>query len=484
MASFGVGTGRAPVELLGARPEREGLGERVARLGRGRGPAAVVDGFVEQVGQVRRRQGVVLGDGGQQIGVLGQPRHQGPADGRVPPGAFGRGQVGVHGLAGQRVDEAERAGLPRLLDEPGPDGVVEVVEDHAVAGGLEQRGVEVAPDHRSHRQGALGALRQRQHTEPEHVGDPGRYVEALGVRGGDSPAGGEQPRHLEGEERVAVAAAGEHVDQLGTGCVEDPVEQRRDAVVVERPHLDPAYLQPRQVGQGLAELGVAARVDGPHRRHQQDRVTGELCGDMAEQLQRGVIGPVQVLERDHQRLPRRSQQLRHGGERPQRRRGRRAGAIGVLTDHPGGLAEQCGDLGRVVGTRGERPDHREPGPVRRGEIGLVAAPLQHQDSPRLRASDQLCGQQALPDPRVAGDQDDAAVPPRGQVVEGVVEGGQRLGSPDHRLPGGQDVVRFRPRAGEVGVLGEHLRLEPAYGGRWVEPELLDEVVAEPAQRLE
>ena len=45
-------------------------------------------------------------------------------------------------------------------------------------------------------------------------------------------------------------------------------------------------------------------------------------------------------------------------------------------------------------------------------------------------------------------------------------------------------MRSRPRAGEVGVLGEHLRLEPAYGGRWVEPELLDEVVAEPAQRLE
>ena len=166
-----------------------------------------------------------------------------------------------------------------------------------------------------------------------------------------------------------------------------------DPVRVEAAQRDPARaLDPGELAERVGERVVAAELDVAVGADQQQAGAGEPAGDEAQQQQRGLVGPVQVVEHDHQRARARGAG-EEAGERVEEPEARLLGLhVRRLADVAEALGELGDDLGDVGGAAAELPAQADrvgvadvgaqrlrPGPVR------AAGPRPRGSGPSRRA---------------------------------------------------------------------------------------------------
>jgi hypothetical protein len=170
-------------------------------------------------------------------------------------------------------------------------------------------------------------------------------------------------------------------------------------------------------------LGLAVQAHD----HQSTRI--ELAREEARQSQGRIVGPVQVVERQHQRLSRAGahEEAAHALEQAKAR------LLVVVQDAKGRdvadqLAELRHQLAELGGARpeiaGERgpiggpgvlAQHLRPGPEGRRPAALVTAPEERQRAARARFARELLGGAGLADPRLADQQHQPPLAREGRV---------------------------------------------------------------------
>ena len=270
---------------------------------------------------------------------------------RLDPPALARGLE--HRLADDRVAHPVLARHPRALEEARVEQVVQRPErlGRGEPGG---RGGELELGRLSRHRGApgepAGRLAERRDLLAERRGDRRRHARHRLAAAGGREAG-RLPRPGTGElfevERVPAARA----EELGPHARADArAQQRAGLLLVERAELD--------LGQAAVAAGGLHRGRDPARQPadaEGERPEGMAARRAAEhvgqQLERGVVGPVQVVEDQHDAALGAGQPLEQGVD----------GAVGaealVLQ------AARCGRLRGAVG-RGRGQDPRQlPQPV-------------------------------------------------------------------------------------------------------------------------
>jgi hypothetical protein len=421
----GVGLGE------GGEPQRLG-----ARQGRGRERRRQVVGREPVEGELRG--GAAGGDRERRIGLEG-PRQRG-----VQRAALARQQVVGQRLAHERVAEAVGPGLG-------------VRDDDVVRHRLAQSGDELVGGHtgRALEQPVAdpraGDGREAQHglcwraqgldAQHERVGQVGR--QALAAGGG---------RQLLGEERVALGAREELVDQARLGpAAEDPGQLRHHLLAreaLERHALDDggALGLGHQRAQGMAAVQLVGAVGG----EEQDALLARVAHEEGQEVARGAVGPVDVLEDEHERL--------RLGQAPQQReqqledaplRGRRLRGGGVELGQQRGEADRA--RAQLVGAQpAQGADDGREGQLAVAEIDAVA----DEDSRALRtgAGAELGDEASLADPRLAGDERDRG-PAIGRALEGRREARELTLAP-HELRTRDPLGQLpRPSTGRVYAAG-------------------------------
>ena len=296
--------------------------------------------------------------------------------------------------------------------------------------------------HRAPRGGGEADDRPRRRVQALEVREQ-RVLEQLGELGLVAQRRGDQ---LLGEERVALRAGADRLDQLrGQRAVALAGDERRELVPRERPELhrerDPAAPQPG--GQPVHRVVLAHRVVPPRRDDQHAAVVDGVRQE-GEEVERRPVGPVQVLEHQHDRrggaetLERRAHrleqvQLRLAGVRG--RRSRRAASRAAGATAPGSPSRTA-----RAAQRPERLDEREVG---QGGADEVDAPArEHGRAAPARPLRQLAGQPRLADAGGAGDQGGRAAPGR-RSVERLLEPRQLRRPADEPVAGGRRGHRDR-----------------------------------------
>ena len=425
-------------------------------------------------------------------------------DGEVEPApADGRG-VGQQGLADQLVGEGV-AGRPALgwRDQPGPLGLVEGVEQ--VAAGLtghplDQVELEHPAPHGGREQRPLGGLGQPGQPLPDNHADTGGDLEVLDAEVAPEPALvveeharlGQVEVDLLGEERVALALGVDAVHEGGRWLLAgQPGHKGRDVGLGQRSQRDTGH-QPladqlvEDPGQrrGRLDLVVAEGADD-HDRH-----VGQARGQVLEQQQGRLVGPVQVLEDEHQRalgggppdeLPHAEPQVATGllGREVQRRRDLgddQPQAGGDTGDLGGGLAEGVAQGGGAARGHHALLDHLGEGQVRRQALVVGAVTGKDPQPVGVRLGVDLLQQPGLADPGLTRDQHERAAPDPG-VLERPAQVGPLPVAPDER---GLD----RPDGAAGGVSSPLRLVQPPAVGEPAEPvePAVDE--REPSRRLD
>ena len=386
------------------RPPVVAGGVLVGQDGRGLlgGPLAVGDG----PGRGRRGELPALVDGPQVVaGQLGRSRRRPAAASRlqggggleVEPGPGRRVELAVQDLAEQVVGEPPGPELAGGGDQhPGPGGLAE--QGQHGAGGLaghggQDLGPQVGTEHRGRLQQPEAGVAEGGQPAQDRVAHPVRDL-------GGARVGDQQPGDLLDEERVAAGAPLHAGAQLGVGLAAgDAGEHLGDLGGVEAAQgQGPALgLQPGdRGGQRVAgrHLDVAVGDD------QQLGAAAGPAGVEGGQLDRCRVGPVEVVEHDHQRPgPGGLEQggadgvepLEPGRGRRRRRRRRRAPVL-------------------EAGVHAERGQDLQPGPERRG--ALPAGPPHDRGAPLLGVVGGGRGQGGLADPGLTDEGDEPA--PGGQ----------------------------------------------------------------------
>ncbi len=324
------------------------------RLRRGEGLATQRD----LRGALERPGGLPAGaDGGRLPEVLGHDlrRVVGVADrgddglgrAQVQPGATQRRQARGERLAHEGVREPQRArrGLRHVEQAVGQRRLqrVEALLDLGRRDGADELDVDLAPQHRCRLEEPLRRLRQPCEASGEHVPDPGRD-RGCGHRVGPELALlDEQPRELGGEERVALrpCVQGSHdvpVDRTAGGLREQLAGLRQG---------QPAQRQPAGAGssaqlrQGADERVVTGDLEVAHGGDDQDGGGSEPRCDAGEQVEARGIGPLQVVDEQHQARAAGEQgdRLRDAvrdGRRDRRRRRAERGRAGIALEHRSG----------------------------------------------------------------------------------------------------------------------------------------------------
>ena len=268
------GGGRRRAALASALGGESQLGDDVRITGRRR---------VEQLQRNPLRRGAA---GAEQIG--GARMRGGTVVGREPRS---------HGRGEDRMAEAHRR---RVVEKPGP---------HEIGGGggcpLDGQSRELGcrverdavPQHRrrpGQRRRLRAQPRQRRRDGARHRGR-GDLGDALGARGREGDAVGTQrPYQLPEQERVAARGV---VARARERLVDGPVlpQQSPDAVEPERRRLDPRR------GRVLADRRECTLLRGAGRDQQRDRERLHAPGDVREEAQRGLVGPVRVVDHEQHR---------------------------------------------------------------------------------------------------------------------------------------------------------------------------------------
>ncbi len=348
-------------------------------------------------------------------------------------------------VAHERVGEAEAAGIAPGEDDPPAQRQLECCEDRA--GGLVQRvrqrlQAKLAADHRGGAERLHDGRVQRREAAADRVAHAvWQRQRALGGAGVVQPAlRGEQLHELVDEERVA-----------GAGVMDRRDEPRCDLVVLATAEAagahggEPAHLVAVQPLQGQArgrareaaerrrEIRAGVRLGVAVGGDRQQRHVGQGARDELERQQRRRVGPVQVVEDDDERLV-------LGGGRQQRREGVEEPEAGLVGVQVGGLrwgAQRLAELGQQAGdprrartervaqlrrvtAAGQGAADLHPRPVGRRAAAIPAAAPRPGRAARGCVLDELACQGGLADPRLAGQQDQAAATGEG-AVEGPLE---------------------------------------------------------------
>ena len=304
--------------------------------------------------------------------VVGQPR--------VQRAALAGQQVAVDGLADERV--AERVGLAgarhehlvgdRLAQALQQVGLVELRE-----GGEQLVAHRVLDADDTH--DLLRGLRQPLHARDEQVAQRlGQLVAAVG-------GGREQ---LLGVERVALAALEQPVGELvGRRRVEDRGDLRDQLVAAEAREAEAVDAgRALELGQQRPQRMAAVQLVRAVGDDERERLVARAAHEEGEEVARRLVGPVQVLEHEHdgldaaQALDQREQRLEHArlvgavafgsgarraelrhqlGERRARGRRERLGEIGAALD-------------KLAGDRPQRVDQRRVRDRRAAQLQAVA----------------------------------------------------------------------------------------------------------------
>ncbi|GAB3942000.1 hypothetical protein GCM10027614_28280 [Micromonospora vulcania] len=199
-------------------------------------------------------------------------------------------------------------------------------------------------------------------------------------------------------------------------------EDRRGAVAVQPAQLDPLHAPgPVQLGEERTQWVPALQLVGAVGADQQQ--PARPCGPDQEpdEVAGGPVGPVQILDHQHQRLNV-GEPLEQLGDQVEQvsARGlgeRRGGGDGQRRRHPAQLRQQAGELrlvpGEDLGAVG--PQHRAQGGGERGERQAGLAELQALPDEHPRAGlggvpGELLQQPGLADPGLAADQHGAGLP--------------------------------------------------------------------------
>ncbi len=280
-----------PLELV------ERLGERVACLG----PLTGHDSRLERPRQVVR--GVpVVGELGRARGVITRSRLEGPRERGMQPGPLARQQVVVHGFLEESVaedialDAGRRIGHEHL---PG-DALSERLVDggRLEPGGLgEQLRIDPLPRRRRDPQELLAPLPEVGDAGEEDVAQRGRQLGRAVVAG----------RHEEllGEEGVAAGAGVDRLQQRGIELPPgDRLELSPRLESVERVQLDAFDLAgPLQLGDERQQRVAPVELVRAIRQQDHDGAVAQVADEEAEQVARGSVRPVEVLDDEQQRLP-------------------------------------------------------------------------------------------------------------------------------------------------------------------------------------
>ncbi len=234
--------------------------------------------------------------------------------------------------------------------------------------------------------------------------------------------------------------------------------RRRRQVLGELRPVQPLQADPSGLGPA-GQLGERGG-DGPVRchlllaegHHEQRRVTPELPHEVAKQQQRGCVGPVRIIQRDHQAT------LARGGS--QERRGRveepEAGLAAVIAAPAGWrrggpqvlvrslelrhqsvqrcrVALQSLPIGRI-GPKELIPDDLDPGPEGGCPLTFGSPAPAHRYAEGFRLPGQSSGQRRLADPRFPANQDGPTRP-----AKRFGQGGPQL--PELRRPPDEDTTR-------------------------------------------
>ena len=232
--------------------------------------------------------------------VAGRPQDLG--DPAVHPGAAQLGQVGVQGVAHQRVREADPA-RRRLAEQPGDHAGLQRVED-ARPRRCRRRATSTStsasrPDHRGQSQHRHRRLGQPGEAAAQHVAYP---LGHLGERDQRALAR-QQPGALPHVERVAAGALGQRGHRVP---VDRAAVHRGDQRLRHRRCRDrPGRSAPASGGPARpATRPAGRRVGRPVRRQQQHRRPVQIAGRVLQQRQRLPVGAVQVVEHHRERPPR------------------------------------------------------------------------------------------------------------------------------------------------------------------------------------
>lgn len=377
---------------------------------------------------------------------VAQPGFQGTGVGALDRGrdvameglALAREQRRIDRLTGQRVAEGELVGRD-LDDELGGDELLHRGEERPfVAPGQGLQGVEV--------EAATGDGGERQdlgrrRAEPfgpalDGVVDGPRDLQLRqrfaipGAAGVEDAAGGEEGfEDLLDEEGVAVGQGEEGVEEIGArgpAELEDGAQHRVDVVGREARQRQlggkPSAIE---FGQQVCELGLD--LVAAIRRQEQDRQRGDPAGEREQDLETGVVAPVEVFDDQEERSPRREAfaegdqgldeaSLFLGGVRGRCRRQtgqQRDEFRHELREFGRGGAEGLPHLVRPV-----RPEVAAQQVLERGvgedAVGFEARPLKEThaggrgDSVGGNSGSHLGDQTRFPDSGLAGDQGDAA----------------------------------------------------------------------------
>ena len=239
-------------------------------------------------------------------------------------------------------------------------------------------------------------------------------------------------QHLGDEERVA---AGRGMD-AGAVVARRARRQADDCGAGEPGQRDPRQMRRRQLAEHCAQVAERGTVVAV-AQHQHGRQAMDATADELDQIERRLVGPVNVLEHQHGRRRRARQLVEHGAEdrrpvvRPRQQRAqRRTGLAGDVVQRP------------------ERPRRRQR---------LAAAP---EDAARAEAGAERFQQAGLADAGLAAHQHRAAA---------ALGGGARAGSErDQRVVALEQLrhlaLRRRPASSPVSAasdsrLGDELRIQ-------------------------
>ena len=253
-----------------------------------------------------------------------------------------------------------------------------------------------AGDGRQAQHGLRGRA-QRLDAQHERVGQVGR--QALAGGGG---------RQLLGEERVALGAGEELVDQPRLGPAAEDPRQLGDHLLA-REALERHALDDRGalgLGHQRPQRMAAVQLVGAVGREKQDALVARVAHEEGQEVARGAVGPVDVLEDEHERprLAQPAQQARAAARTPgpararsrARPRGRRAGA---------GAARARRAAAELVGAQAAQgADDRRVGQLAVAEVDAVAG--EHARALFAGAGAQLGDQARLADARLARDERD------------------------------------------------------------------------------
>ena len=244
--------------------------------------------------------------------------------------AAGEARIGAQGLGERQVQRGplarEQVGIGGLLQQGVAEGVaIAVVYEHVVGDRLPQRvqerGLGQVGDggeqpmarppagRRCHAQHRACGVWQRLQAQAQDVAQGGRQGAGCAAGGG---------KQLLDEERIALAARVQARDELRCGgAAEDPCDLRRELHRRERRELDALHqLAALRLGQERAQRMAAMQLVAAIGAYEQQALVVQPTEQRRHELERGAVGPVQVLDGEqHGRLG--GQPVEQGAQEPE-----------------------------------------------------------------------------------------------------------------------------------------------------------------------